>query len=200
MAKTQPRFRNSDFSDGFVEPWELTHRDYANGFSCARSEFRSHFKSRIPRDVEKHLGRCWLIAEDRKLVGYITLLADRLQVSGGKSAQQVLKSEGVKYTSFPAVKIGILATDRRTTGAGKALTLWALNYVAKELSPRMGVRFVTVDALYDVDVTPHYDISGFYTKLGFRYADPEQRLPPKNGIRTMYFDLKEILDAISKGS
>jgi hypothetical protein len=40
------------------------------------------------------------------LAGYITLLADKLQVEN-----PILVEEGVKYQTFPAIKIGLLAVD-----------------------------------------------------------------------------------------
>ncbi len=194
MAKSTPRFLKIDFSDAVIVPWEPDHLLYGKGFQCRRSEFQSHYKKRVPRDVKKYLGKCWIIAENKKLVGYITLLADKLKIEGGTRTQKLLKKEDVIYTSFPAVKIGILAVDERTRGAGTALMDWAIYYIAKEINPRLGVRFVTVDALYDKEAKPQYDISAFYEKFGFRFANPKQRIPPKDGIRTMYYDLKDLLD------
>ena len=104
--------------------------------------------------------------------------------------------EGVKYRTFPAVKIGLLAVDRRTKGLGTRLMDWAIDYVIAEVVPIIGVRFITVDALYDADVEPAYDASGFYTKLGFEFAVPNDPSPPMNPYRTMYFDLKELIAAI----
>lgn len=124
----------------------------------------------------------------------------------------LLAEEGVKYRTFPAVKIGLLAVDsavqtlreRRTKGLGTRLMDWAIrqsrhfviDYVIEEVVPIIGARFITVDALYDADVEPAYDASGFYTKLGFEFAVPNDPLPPVNPYRTMYFDLKELMEAI----
>lgn len=72
----------------------------------------------------------------------------------------------------------------------------AIDYVTAEVVPIIGVRFITVDALYDADVEPAYDASGFYTKLGFEFAIPTDPLPPANPYRTMYFDLKQFMEAL----
>jgi hypothetical protein len=69
-----------------------------------------------------------------------------------------------------------------------------------EIVPVVGVRFVTVDALYDLDVEPAYDASGFYTKLGFDFADPHESLPPEMPYRTMYFDLKPVIELLNPQS
>ena len=66
---------------------------------------------------------------------------------------------------------------------------------ASELSPRVGVRFVTVDALHDPDSI--YDTAGFYARFGFAFADGEGRRVPGQPFRAMYYDLKPILDAIA---
>jgi hypothetical protein len=49
----------------------------------------------------------------------------------------------VQYQTFPAVKIGLLAADRRAKGAGRRLVEWAIEYVVGELAPTIGVRFLT---------------------------------------------------------
>jgi hypothetical protein len=144
------------------------------------------------------MGRCWDIIEDGKLVGYITLLADRLQVLDREShPKRILKKkEKIEYDSFPAIKIGLLAADKRAPKAGKRLMLWAIEYAAVEIAPKLGVRFITVDAAYDRDTKPtHYDISEYYAKLGFEYAIVGQELPPPEDkpFRTMYFDLKNVI-------
>jgi hypothetical protein len=69
--------------------------------------------------------------------------------------------------------------------------------VVSEIVPVVGVRFVTVDALYDRDVEPAYDASGFYTKLGFDFANPYESLPPEMPYRTMYFDLKPVIELLN---
>ncbi|MEI6332593.1 MAG: hypothetical protein WCP16_25405 [Pseudanabaena sp. ELA645] len=74
---------------------------------------------------------------------------------------------------------------------------WAIDYVITEVVPIIGVRFITVDALYDFDVDPAYDASGFHEKLGFEFADPIEPLPPVNPYRTMYLDLKQLMEALA---
>jgi len=128
------------------------------------------------------------------LAGYTTLLADKLELE-----QPPLAGEGVQYRTLPAVKIGLLAADGRAKGAGRCLVEWALEYVATELVDKVGVRFMTVDAFYDLDPDSHgvhYDASGFYTRIGFNFVNAEEPLPPPQSYRTMYFDLKPLVDAL----
>lgn len=52
----------------------------------------------------------------------------------------------MKYPPFPAIKIGLLAVDLRARDEGSHLVEWAIEYVATELVPVVGVlkhRFLT---------------------------------------------------------
>ena len=50
--------------------------------------------------------------------------------------------------------------------------------------------------MYDADLTPHYDASGFYEKFGFKFVNSGESLPPSNPYRTMYLDLKPLIDLL----
>lgn len=194
MAATS-KFTSNNFSDASVEIWNPDHIRYGRGFECERAEFREFWQSRIPRDIRGKVCQCWVITEGNALVGYITLLADKLEkprLRGG--LKPLLTKEGIGYTSFPAVKIGLLATDMNSNGAGSRLVEWALDHIATEIPKRVGVRFVTVDALYDADT--NYDASLFYLRFGFKYVNPNQKLPPDKPYRTMYFDILEFENEI----
>ncbi|MFM2430433.1 MAG: hypothetical protein RLZZ511_1646 [Cyanobacteriota bacterium] len=187
---SQSKFEGIDFSQLPVESLTPELLSLGKGFRCVRGEFVTYWKQgRIQRESDANVCNCWILRVDDSLVGYITLLADKLQVEN-----PLLASEGVKYQTFPAIKIGLLAVDRRAKGAGKYLVEWAIDYVAAELVPMVGVRFVTVDALYDRDIDPPYDASGFYAKLGFEFVDPNESLPPETPYRTMYYDLKPVIE------
>nr|WP_238718373.1 hypothetical protein [Petrachloros mirabilis] len=107
---------------------------------------------------------------------------------------QLLEEEGVRYRTFPAIKIGLLAADTRAKGTGSILVEWALEYVAIELASAVGIRFMTVDALYDPDEEPPYDASGFYKKFGFQFVNSDETVSRTAPYRTMYFDLKPLID------
>ena len=187
------KFDGVDFSEIGIELLTPALRQLGKGFRCVRGEFVTYWKQgRIQREADAYLCQCWIAKVEDALAGYITLLADKLQVE-----DVLLVRENVKYRTFPAVKIGLLAVDRRTTGLGIRLMEWAINYVITEVVPVIGVRFITVDALYDFEVEPVYDASGFYKKLGFEFADPTELLPPSNPYRTMYLDLKPLIEVLA---
>lgn len=165
------------------------------GFRCKRGEFVTFWRrGRVAREEQANISRCWVIVSEGYLAGYITLLADKLELE-----QPPLASEGVQYRTMPAVKIGLLAADGRAKGAGRRLVEWALEYVAVELVEKVGVRSLTVDAFYDLDpdsTGAHYDASGFYASIGFSFVNPDEPLPPPQSYRTMNFDLKPLVDAL----
>ncbi|QLE56278.1 GNAT family N-acetyltransferase [Nostoc sp. TCL26-01] len=186
------KFEGVDFSQMNPERLTLEMDVSGQGFRSVRGEFVTYWRQgRVLREVNANISQCWILQFEGSLVGYITLLADKLTLE-----DPILLNEGVKYRTFPAVKIGLLAVDRRTKGVGRQLLEWAIEYVAAEISPMLGVRFMTVDALYDPDVEPPYDASGFYRRIGFRFAAPNEELPPTEPYRTLYLDLKPVIDLL----
>jgi GNAT superfamily N-acetyltransferase len=189
MAKKR-KFEGVNFSEHKPIPW--TPEFTGQGFRCLRGEFVSFFrKGRIENEISSHISRCWLVHTNEGMAGYITLLADKLSLE-----EAVLMNEGIKYQTFPAVKIGLLAADSRAKGVGHLLVEWAVQYVAQHLSPTLGIRYLTVDALYDDEISPHYDASGFYERLGFMFTNPKEALPKGGGTRSMFLDLKPLIDQL----
>lgn len=188
-----PKFLGIDFSDHHIVPFDPDHTGLGKGFRCDRGEFVSYIKgNKIRNEINTFTSKCWIVACHDGLAAYITLLADKLTMD-----DPILVGEDIRYTTFPAVKIGWLAADPRAKGSGRRLLDWAMEYVVLELVDKVGIRFLTVDALYDADIPgPPYDASGFYARNGFRFTDPDEPLPPKDGFRTMYFDLMPLIRQI----
>jgi GNAT superfamily N-acetyltransferase len=184
------KFTGIDFAGIAIEQVTPELSGLGQGFRCARGEFVTYWRQgRIQREVNARISQCWIVRHEDALAGYMTLIADKLEID-----QPILIDEGVQYQTFPAIKIGLLAADLRAKGAGRRLVEWAIEYVAGEIAATIGVRFLTVDALYDADESPSYDASGFYEKLGFKFVNAEETLPPATPYRTMYLDLKPLID------
>jgi GNAT superfamily N-acetyltransferase len=184
------KFADIDFSQMPVERVTPDLSGLGQGFRCSRGEFVTYWRQgRIQREIDARISQCWVLRCEDSLAGYVTLIADKLDLD-----QPILIDEGVQYQTFPAIKIGLLAADKRAKGAGRRLVEWSIEYVASEIAPAIGVRFLTVDALYDEDMTPPYDASGFYQKFGFRFVNAEEVLPPSTPYLTMYLDLKPLID------
>ncbi|NQV72560.1 GNAT family N-acetyltransferase [bacterium] len=186
-----PKFHHVDFSEHQVEKLEIESPPNDAGFRCSRGEFVIFWRQdRIQREVRSSVCQAWYILHSSGFAGYITLFADKLRIGEG---EQVLLGEGIRYNSFPAVKIGLLAADSRAKGAGSRLLEWALEYIATELWPRLGIRFVTVDALFDPDTD--YDTSDYYRKFGFLLANPHDTIL-EDAFNTMFLDIMPFVEAI----
>ncbi len=84
--------------------------------------------------------------------------------------------------SYPAVKIGRLAVDKKSAqlGFGKFILYYVRETYAHDLQSA-GCRFITVDA--------YVDVTGFYERNGFKFMTQEDE---RKDTRAMYFDLKSI--------
>lgn len=188
------RYDGVDFAACPVRKLDAAKPPSHEGFRPLRPEFATYWKKgRIFRECRSSIAGCWYFDVEGKLAAYVTLLADRLSVD-----RELLGAEDVRYQTFPAVKIGLLAADHRAKGAGKALMRWAFRHTVGELCPRLGIRFIIVDALYDPD--NGYDVAPYYAQFGFIHASPDERPRPGEYFRTMFFDLKPLLDATAGAS
>lgn len=184
------KFSGLNFSEHEVVFWtpDLV---LGEGFRCIRGEFATFWKrGRISREVNSFTSKCWVVHHESSLAAYITLLMDKLSMEA-----PILQGENIQYKTFPAVKIGLLGADLRASGSGKRLVEWAIEYVSTTIVHQIGVRFMTVDAFFDID--NNYDASGFYEKLGFLFVNPDEQLPPPDGYRSMYLDLKPFIEAFN---
>jgi GNAT superfamily N-acetyltransferase len=187
---SQGRFEGVDFSEYEVKELNPDLDDIGQGFKCVRNDFATYIKGhKIKNECKALTSRCWIIEHEEKVAAYITLMADKLMTEA-----PLLKNEGVGYITFPAIKIGWLAADKRAKRAGRRLLEWAIEYIITDLIYRVGIRFITVDALYDPDT--NYDISSYYEEFGFKYVNPKEPLPPSGNFRTMYYDIKAVLDEL----
>jgi hypothetical protein len=104
----QSKFEGIDFSQLPIERLTPELLNLGQGFRCVRGEFVTYWKQgRIAREADAKLCHCWVVRIGDSLAGYITLLADKLQVE-----EPILLEESVKYRTFPAVKIGLLVVVR----------------------------------------------------------------------------------------
>ncbi|WP_292869003.1 hypothetical protein [Nostoc sp. LPT] len=75
------KFDGVDFSKLDIELLTPELRQLGQGFRCVRGEFVTYWKQgRIQREVDSYLCQCWMVRVEDALAGYITLLADKLQV------------------------------------------------------------------------------------------------------------------------
>jgi len=198
------KFTRTDFLTANVEFWTPDHIRCGREFQCPRTEFNDYWLNQIAIDIDGHVARSLVIQDSNNLAAYITICAASLEFKKVRGHRPTpLSGEGIGYASLPAIKIGRLAADISAKKSGTRLLRWTLAYVAREVAPKIGVRFVTLEALYDPDdVNPTtgepYDVSKFYkNKFGFEYIDPNET--PKAPYRSMFLDLKPLIEAAKAG-
>lgn len=125
----------------------------------------------------------WFYGE--KLVSYITLLNDKINLEG--DLKEFFKEKGIHYKSLPALKIGRLCVDDRflRRGLGKSMIFSAIQIANGINKNRAGCRFITLDAKRNPD--KKLDSIHFYRKMGFKTLKERVK-----GTTPMYLDLKFI--------
>ena len=168
---------------------EIEPGDALAGFSLGDAAFNP-LKTFLRRDAKKYhiedLGKTYGLFETagaRCIRAYITLVCGEIEVQEGQPAV-----EGVefRYPTYPAVKIARLAVDHRFRdrglGLGTTLVRFALGVVKDQICPRVGCRFVVLDA--------KQQSVAFYLKQGFTLLDTEENR--NRGQPIMFMDLRKI--------
>jgi hypothetical protein len=199
MSKAKNTFDKTDFSLLNPVPWIPAHIKYSRDFQCIRANFRTLLSTDVPANVKARVSKAWVLLVEKRVAAYMNIRTDVLHIidKGGRTKKIVL--EDAVLTHVPSIKIQLLAADKRAKGAGKRLVKWMIDYIVEELVPRVGVRFVTVDAYYGKISTDgsRYDSSLFYSKnFDFRYVYTEETLSPNEGYRSMYLDLLPLIEAL----
>lgn len=121
-----------------------------------------------------------LFLNTNKLIGYVTLLNDRINLEG--DLKDVFRKKGIQYHSLPALKIGRLCVDDRflRKGIGTMMIDFSIKAAFNIFEKYSGCRFMVLDAKRNAT----NDSIHFYKKLGFK-----QLKERKKGTVPMYLDL-----------
>lgn len=115
---------------------------------------------------EQSLARTDVVCDrnNQSVRAYLTLVCGEIETKDGPKL-----GDGIsyKYESYPAIKLARLLVDSRLRGksVGKQLADFAVGLIKSEICPRVGCRFVVVDA--------KRGSIGFYEKQGFSMLDTE---------------------------
>lgn len=75
------KFAGVDFSELPVEHFTSNLTISDRGFRCLRGEFVTYWRQgRIQREIDARICQCWILRCEDSLAGYITLLADKLEI------------------------------------------------------------------------------------------------------------------------
>ena len=148
-------------------------------FQSYEKELVDFLREDALENQKQRLSVTFLWFYDGKLVSYISLLNDKINLEG--DLKEFFREKGIHYKSLPALKIGRLCVDDRflRRGFGKLMVLTAIR-IAQEISKsRSGCRFVTLDTKRNQD--PEKDPLLFYQKMGFQVLQEKKKTPtPKN--------------------
>jgi hypothetical protein len=75
------KFAGVDFAEVAVERVTTELSELEQGFRCSRGEFVTYWRQgRIQREINARISQCWIVRSGDALAGYMTLIADKLEV------------------------------------------------------------------------------------------------------------------------
>src|SRR3990167_6252669 len=112
-----------------------------------------------------------IFLESGELVGYVTLLNDRINLEG--DLKDLFRGKGIAYHSLPALKIGRLCVDHRflRMGIGTLMIAYSVKIAQHIFEEYAGCRFIVLDAKRN----PENDQSTFISKSGLRFLNKGDR-------------------------
>lgn len=140
-----------------IEPAPEEYR--AEGFDCGEEDLTDYIcDGTSAGDESAGVSRSYLVLKEDELVGYFTVLADRIHLQTSERPAEFRK----RYPNAPALKLGRMgvALEHRGQGVGP----WILDNVvglAGELSQKAGLRYITLDALQRPKLVQFYEDYGF---------------------------------------
>lgn len=156
------------------------------GFSCGEPDLDDYIRNDAATHDAEMLAKTYAfqLKKDNAVsfpVAFVCLLNDVIRIPNRCKSR--LFPEGMRYRTYPAVKIGRLGVSGDVQGAGiGSYLLWTIKLLFLT-DNRTGCRFVTVDA-YNNPRTVN-----FYNKNGFSFLTAEDE---KLATRTLYLDLKRV--------
>ena len=141
-------------------------------FECSDEDLTDFLRSDAKVQMEFKMNTTYVCIYDKLPVAYVTLASDSIRIN--KEDEERI---GLKYGSYPALKIGRLAVDQKYAklGIGTLIIYWVVG-LAMDLCSQIGIRFISVDS--------YRESKEFYEKLLFvELAETSKRNVP------MYTDL-----------
>lgn len=178
MAKEDKKIEPKDIN---IEKLEDKHD--LNNFNSYEKELVSFLIEDALNNQKQKLSVTFLWFYEKNLVGYLTLLNDKINLEG--NLKEFFREKDIHYKSLPALKIGRLCVhdDFLRKGIGRLMVLFAIQQANEISENKSGCRFITLDAKRNEK--RELDSIHFYKKLGFKTL--KERI---KGTTPMYLDLK----------
>lgn len=165
---------------------EIINSEYnVRDFTSYEKELVDFLREDALENQEQKLSVTFLWFHEDKLVSYITLLNDKINLES--DLKEFFKEKGIHYKSLPALKIGRLCVEDKflRRGLGRLMILSAIKIADEINRNKAGCRFITLDAKRNQD--KRLDSIHFYKKMGFKTLKERVK-----GTTPMYLDLKLI--------
>jgi len=178
MAKEDSKIEPKDIT---IEKLDAKH-DLSN-FKSYEKELVNFLIEDALNNQKQKLSVTFLWFYEKNLIGYVTLLNDKINLEG--NLKEFFREKDIHYKSLPALKIGRLCVhdDFLRKGIGRLIVLFAVKQANEISENKSGCRFITLDAKRNEK--RELDSIHFYKKLGFKML--KERI---KGTTPMYLDLK----------
>ena len=150
-------------------------------FDCGDQDLNEFLRDDALKHQKERIAATYLCFYEGEVVGYFSWLTDAIEING--KDKRVFKKIRMSYRTYPAIKLGRLAIDKKyiKSGVGGYLMDRMLKGVTF-FSEYIGCRFATVDA--------YPDSKEFYKKLGFKVHTEREHTV------FMYLDIKSLLKSL----
>ena len=145
-----------------IEHLSLEHQ--VNTFDCGDSDLNDFLQNDAILFFEKRIASTYVLEDNGQIIAYFSLLNDKVSKldATGSSWKRLKKlfPHSKHFSSYPAIKIGRLAVDKKYEGKGVGRKL--MNRIKEDLretSKASAFRFLTVDAY--LSAVPFYEKNGF---------------------------------------
>ncbi|MCZ3364403.1 MULTISPECIES: GNAT family N-acetyltransferase [Methanobacterium] len=145
-----------------VFPEELTikkldNHDFSN-FDCGDTDLNDFIRSDAKIQMKSKINITYVCIYNKKPVGFVTLSSDSIKIN-----LEDKERIGIKYSAFPALKIGRLAVHKkyRKRSIGSLIILWVTGK-ALELCEEIGIRFISVDSYRKAEI---FYMKNYFVKL-----------------------------------
>jgi len=154
----------------------INEKDDINPFSCTNEELNKYLHFQAKRSYLKKISATHLVYYNDIVVGFFTLTNDIIKKDNIYESKEEL---GYNYSTYPAIKIARLATDRNYVrrGVGTHMLYNAVG-IAATVSEFSGCRFMTVDIkAEDPHLIEFYEGFGFQRVNNFEATGKERTIP-----------------------
>ncbi len=123
-------------------------KDFCCGKTKDHKTLDNFLKNRAKIHQEDFIGTTFVVHQNNKILGFVTLLADSIYIE--KTLREKIFGSGkITYSNFPAIKIGRLAVNEsyQKQGIGDFLIKYTIGKAYKSnLEYGIGIRFIVVDS------------------------------------------------------